>query len=57
MRRHFLVGIVAERKDESAPVEACEFIADFSMKPMIIRIKFCPFCGKSIDQRQTVWVT
>ena len=54
MRRHFLIGLVGVRADEPVPIEAGEFVADFEAKPMIVRIKFCPFCGAKIDAGQTV---
>ena len=52
MREKFLIGIVAERTDLPTPVEAVDSI-DFEQKSQggrtIVRIKFCPFCGKAVD--------
>ncbi len=51
MREKFLLGIVAERPDLPTPVDAADFM-DFDAKTEddrpVLRIKFCPFCGKTI---------
>ena len=51
MREKFLVGLVAERGDIQTPVEAVDFV-DFDAKSPdgkpVLRIKFCPFCGKAV---------
>lgn len=52
MRRHFLVGIVGERSNEEAPIDVADFMISFD--PPIISIKYCPFCGKSIDNSQSL---
>jgi hypothetical protein len=51
MRKKFLLGIVAEREDLPTPVDAADFM-DFDEtsddgRP-VLRIKFCPFCGKPV---------
>lgn len=50
MRRHFLIGIIAIA-EAPTPIEAVDFI-DFDQKTRddrpIIKIKFCPFCGKQV---------
>jgi hypothetical protein len=51
MRQKFLIGILAEREDLPTPVDAADFM-DFDEtsgddRP-ILRIKFCPFCGKPV---------
>jgi hypothetical protein len=51
MRRHFLVGIVAERHDQPAPIECMDFVVTFEPR-IVIAIKFCPFCGQRIDPKQ-----
>lgn len=51
MREKFVVGIVAARADLPTPIDAADFI-DFDQKTpdglTIIRIKYCPFCGKPV---------
>lgn len=51
MRQTFLIGIVAEREDLPTPLDAADFM-DFDEKAEddrpILRIKFCPFCGKPV---------
>jgi hypothetical protein len=51
MRQKFLIGIVAEREDLQTPVDAADFM-DFDEKSgddrPVLRIKFCPFCGKPV---------
>lgn len=56
MRRHFVMGLIGVRAGEPAPVEASDFVVDFTAKPMILRIKFCPFCGARLGADQTVRV-
>lgn len=51
MREKFVLGIVAEALDVPTPVDAADFM-DFDEaaedgRP-ILRIKFCPFCGKPV---------
>lgn len=51
MREKFLIGIVAEREDIPTPIDAADFM-DFDRKTsddrVVIKIKFCPFCGKPV---------
>ena len=51
MREKFLVGIIAENPQLPTPVDAADFM-DYDAKAdddrPILRIKFCPFCGKPI---------
>lgn len=51
MREKFLIGIVADNRDLPTPTDAADFI-DFDSvtedKRPVIRIKFCPFCGKPV---------
>lgn len=53
MRAKYLLGIVAEATEIPQPVEAADFI-DFDMPhpegKLVIKIKYCPFCGKAIDR-------
>jgi len=56
MRRHFLVGVVATREGEEIPTEAVDFALAFEPK-LLIRIKFCPFCGEEIPQSNTMRTT
>jgi hypothetical protein len=51
MRSHFVVGIVAQRPNVPAPVDVADFMLSFD--PPIISIKFCPFCGKTIDTKNS----
>lgn len=51
MRRHFVIGIVGARVDEPVPFDVMEFMPDIESK--LISIKFCPFCGESMDDSQT----
>jgi len=61
MRRHFLFGIVGEEcepdnpaKAKPVPVEAVDFIEwPDGGGPPIVRIRFCPFCGKAIERGET----
>lgn len=53
MRRHFLVGIVATRKDEPTPIEVVDFVVEWEPK-MIIRIKYCSFCGDQLPHNALV---
>ncbi len=53
MRRHYLIGIVGTRNDEPMPLEAADFIDEWEPK-IILKIKFCCFCGKEITADQTV---
>lgn len=51
MREKFVLGIVAEREDLPTPVDAADFM-DFDEITedgrSVLRIKFCPFCGKPV---------
>lgn len=55
MRRHFLIGVIGVAPGP-APAEVGEFVLDFEAKPMILRTKFCPFCGRPIDNTQALRV-
>lgn len=49
MRARFLLGIVLENLEAPEPVDVIDFL-DFDQKTPsgkpVLRIKFCPFCGK-----------
>lgn len=51
MRARFLIGIVAENKAMPEPVDVIDFM-DFDERASdgrpVIKIKFCPFCGKPV---------
>lgn len=51
MREKYMVCIVAENAELPTPVDAVDFM-DFDLKAAdgrtVIRIKYCPFCGKPI---------
>ena len=49
MRKRFIVAIVREDKLADQPKDLVDFIIDWEHTPPIIGIKFCPFCGKTID--------
>ncbi len=51
MRRKFLVGIIAEDLRLPSPIDMVDCIVDFG-PPVVIRIRFCPFCGKAIDPNE-----
>jgi hypothetical protein len=53
MRRHFLIGVVGARNSESLPVEAGEFIEDFTAQQPKILTRFCSFCGARIAGQPT----
>ncbi len=52
MRRKFLVQIVGEDPSLPNPVDLVDFL-DFDIcrvdRMPVIRIRFCPFCGKAAD--------
>lgn len=57
MREKFLIGIVAENLTLPIPIDAADCIdwdADGGIRPEtgkprpVIRIRFCPFCGKPV---------
>ena len=52
MRAHFLIGVVGTREGD-APVEAADFIIAFEPK-IIMKIKYCPFCGKEMTHDGTL---
>ncbi len=57
MRAHYLIGIVAEAAGP-APVEAVDFIRwDVASPKPIIQIKFCPFCGTTLSDRDRLRVS
>ena len=49
MRLKFIIGILAEAKEVPDPVDIIDYL-DFNVKTPdgrpVIRIKYCPFCGK-----------
>lgn len=53
MRAYFLIGVVGQQAEGSAPIEVVDFIDDPSVKPMLIHIKYCPFCGQLIKDDET----
>lgn len=53
MRAYFLVGVMGQRAEGSAPIDVVDFVDDPSAKPMLINIKFCPFCGERIKDDET----
>lgn len=53
MRGHFLIGIVGSRPPPF-PLDIADFVIDWNSKPMILAIKFCPFCGKKIDHSESL---
>ena len=57
MRRKYLVGIVAENPEIPQPTEAVDFIdfeAEHPEGKIVMRIKFCPFCGKEPGQLRII---
>ncbi len=53
MRSKFILAIVGERRDMPTPVDVVDF-QDFD-NPLpdgtpVLRIKYCPFCGKIITR-------
>lgn len=55
MRRHFVLGIRA-RTFTPVPTEVVDFVSEWGQagSKNIIRIKFCPFCGRELGPDQTV---
>ncbi len=56
MRRYFLFAIVGQRGDEDAPVEMADFIVVWE-PTIVIRMKFCPFCGVELPEKDTLRLT
>lgn len=58
MREKFMLGIVAEHPGVPVPTDAIDFL-DFETKTEsgkpILRIKFCPFCGKAVTGPLRAW--
>ena len=52
MRKHYVLGIVGSRKDEPVPIEAADFVEQWSPK-VVLRIRYCPFCGVELHGDQT----
>lgn len=53
MRARFLISIARENRDAPQPDNLCDFVLDWERKPKpLIGIKFCPFCGKPLQQDQ-----
>lgn len=52
MRERYVLGIVGENPRVETPVEAADFI-DFDAEhpdgKCVVKIKFCPFCGKPVE--------
>lgn len=52
MRAKYLIGILAENAELPTPSDVVDFM-DFDNKAEdgrpILRIRWCPFCGKKID--------
>ena len=52
MRERYLIGIVAENAERPTPADVVDFM-DFDNKAEdgrpILRIRWCPFCGKRVD--------
>jgi hypothetical protein len=55
MRRHFLLGIVAEL-EEPPPVDVVDFVVNFETEPTLIALRYCPFCGLRIQGDSTLRV-
>lgn len=53
MRRHFVVGIIAQRQGEDPPVDLADFVVAWEPK-IAIRIKYCPFCGEELPDDDTL---
>lgn len=56
MRRYFLFAIIGERRGEDAPVEMADFVAVWE-PTIVIRMKFCPFCGVKLPPNDTLRIT
>lgn len=52
MRARFLLGIIAENEAAPEPIDVLDFY-DFDIRAAdgrpVIRILFCPFCGKHLN--------
>ena len=53
MREYFVIGIIGKRSDIEAPTDMADFIVAWEPK-IIVRIKYCPFCGKEVTDDQVV---
>lgn len=56
MRRYILFGIVGLRTDEQAPIELVDFVTQWEPN-IVVRIKYCPFCGTEIPPNDTMRTT
>jgi hypothetical protein len=56
MRQKFMVGIVAESTDIATPIDLADFVLDWGGegRKMLIGIKYCPFCGKKIENDEVL---
>jgi hypothetical protein len=46
---HYLVAVVGQQPDSIAPIETADFMLSFD--PMVIALKFCPFCGSALSDK------
>lgn len=51
MREYFVLAILRNPKIKKEPSEIVDFVSMGEAGP-VIRIRFCPFCGKPIDGNQ-----
>jgi len=56
MRRYFLFAIVGERRGEEKPVDMVDFVIAWE-PTIVIRMKFCPFCGVELPPGDTLRLT
>ncbi len=47
LRRKFVLGIIAEDRSIDYPVDVADIVVEWEPK-ILIRIRFCPFCGTKI---------
>ena len=58
MREFFLFGILDRRSAEGKePASLVNFVSGMNEHGPVIRIKFCPFCGKDINPDDSVDIT
>lgn len=50
-RQRFVLGIVGENPEIELGVEVADLVVRWEPK-ILLRIRFCPFCGVAIDGRQ-----
>lgn len=51
MREYFILAILRNPHIEKEPAEVVDFVSMGENGP-VLRIRFCPFCGKTIDGNQ-----